>query len=116
MHNAVETLTIFNTLINYGGIRLRGQPQRGQNDKNLAIFGNFRKVRPSKRTKRGVKIVVRKKNCSEKIINTHNNVAKFDFSKEKKPNNPDITILTAILTGKNPPKFFFLFFRAMIWS
>jgi hypothetical protein len=33
---------------------------RGQNDKNLAIFGNFRKVRASKRTKRGVKIVVRK--------------------------------------------------------
>ena len=40
----------------YCGIRLRGQ-----NDKNLAICGHFRKVRPSKRKKQGVKIVVRKK-------------------------------------------------------
>jgi hypothetical protein len=77
----------------------------GQNDKNSAIFGHFRKESPSKRTKRGVKIVVRKKNCSEKIINTHKNEAKFDFSKEEKPNNPDIPILTAILTGKIPQNF-----------
>jgi hypothetical protein len=49
---------------------------RGQNDEE---FGDFRKVRASKRTKRGLKIVVRKKNCSEKN-NNHNNVAKFDFS------------------------------------
>jgi hypothetical protein len=40
----------------YCGIRLREQ-----NDKNLAIFGHFQKVRSSKRTKRGVKIVVRNK-------------------------------------------------------
>jgi hypothetical protein len=39
---------------------------RGQNDKNLAIFGHIRKLRTSKRTKRGVKIVVRNKNCREK--------------------------------------------------
>ena len=50
---------------------------RRQNDKNLAIFGHFRKVRASKRTKRGVKIVVRKKSVVKK--NTHNNVAKLDF-------------------------------------
>ena len=55
--------------LNYCRMRLRGQ-----NDKNLAIFGHFRKVGASKRTKRGVKIVVRKQ------INTHYNVAKFDFS------------------------------------
>ena len=49
-------------------MRLRGLRLRGQNDKNLVIFGHFRKVHASKRTKRGVKIVVRKKNCSEKKI------------------------------------------------
>ena len=69
-----------NTLL-YCGVRLRGLSLRGQNDKNLAIFGHFRKLGPSKRTKRGVKIVttLEKENCSEKIINTHDNVAKFDF-------------------------------------
>jgi hypothetical protein len=50
------------------------------NDKNLAIFGHFQKVGASKKTKRGVKSVLRRKNCSEKKNNTHNNVAKFDFS------------------------------------
>jgi hypothetical protein len=48
-------------LCNYCGIGLRGLLLKGQNDKNLAIFGHFRKVRSSKRTKRGVKIVVRNK-------------------------------------------------------
>ena len=47
--------------IKYCGIRLKGLLLRRQNDKNLAIFGHFRKVRSSKRTKRGVKIVVRNK-------------------------------------------------------
>jgi hypothetical protein len=43
---------------------------RGQKDKNLANFGHFRKVRKSKRTKRGVKIVLRKNiTVVEKCIN-----------------------------------------------
>jgi hypothetical protein len=39
---------------NYCRMRIRGLRLRGQNDKNLAIFGHFRKVHASKRTKRGV--------------------------------------------------------------
>jgi hypothetical protein len=52
-----------NVMLNkfYCQIRLRGLLLRGQNDKNLAIFGHFRAVCSSKRTKRGVKIVVRNK-------------------------------------------------------
>jgi hypothetical protein len=39
----------FENFLNYCQMRLRGE-----NEKNLAIFCHFRKVRESKKTKRGV--------------------------------------------------------------